>query len=129
MASLIDAVKGHPRTTIAARRLTGATAAKRKSRRDTMGGLHSILSSFFFLAVLTQPSGAQRFPANPITMVVPYAPGGHEDVAALVWQALIAHALGQPVAIYERPGRAGLLAGSYVAHSHADGQGLSNGSS
>ena len=39
-----------------------------------MGGFRSILSIFFCLAVLTQPSIAQRFPAKPITMVVPYAP-------------------------------------------------------
>src|SRR6185295_13039103 len=117
MASLIDAVKGHPRTTIAARRLTRRTAAKRKSRRNAMGGLHSILSSFFFLAVLTQPSVAQRFPAKPITMVVPYAPGGNVDVTARVLQAAIGDALGQPVVIENRPGGAGLIAGDYVARA------------
>lgn len=82
-----------------------------------MGGLRSILSSFFFLAVLTQPSVAQRFPAKPITMVVPYAPGGNVDVTARVLQAAIGDALGQPVVIENRPGGAGLIAGDYVARA------------
>src|SRR3954469_11116318 len=104
------------------------TAAKRKSRRDTMGGLRSILSSFFFLAVLTQPSVAQRFPAKPITMVVPYAPGGNVDVTARVLQAAIGDALGQPVVIEIRPGGAGLIAGDYVARADPDGHTLLVGS-
>jgi tripartite-type tricarboxylate transporter receptor subunit TctC len=93
-----------------------------------MGGLRSILSSFFFLAVLTQPSVAQRFPAKPITMVVPYAPGGNVDVTARVLQAAIGDALGQPVVIENRPGGAGLIAGDYVARADPDGHTLLVGS-
>ena len=93
-----------------------------------MGGFRSILSSFFFLAVLTQPSVAQRFPAKPITMVVPYAPGGNVDVTARVLQAAIGDALGQPVVIENRPGGAGLIAGDYVARADPDGHTLLVGS-
>jgi tripartite-type tricarboxylate transporter receptor subunit TctC len=49
----------------------------------TMHGLRFVLSTLF-LAVLTQPSAAQQFPSKPITMVVPYAPGGNVDVTARV---------------------------------------------
>ena len=93
-----------------------------------MGGFRSILSIFFCLAVLTQPSVAQRFPAKPITMVVPYASGGNVDVTARVLQAAIGDALGQPVVIENRPGGAGLIAGDYVARADPDGHTLLVGS-
>src|SRR4029453_10311126 len=77
---------------------------------------------------LTQPSVAQRFPAKPITMVVPYAPGGNVDVTSRVLQAAIGDALGQPVVIENRPGGAGLIAGDYVARAEPDGHTLLVGS-
>ena len=83
--------------------------------------MRSILSSFFCLAVLTQPSVAQQFPAKP-AMVVPYAPGGNV-VSPRVLQAAIGDALGQPV-VMNRPGGAGLIAGDYVARADPDGRTL-----
>ena len=85
-----------------------------------MHGLRFVLSTLF-LAILTQPSAAQQFPSKPITMVVPYAPGGNVDVTARVLQAAIGDALGQPVVIENRPGGAGLIAGDYVARADPDG--------
>ena len=92
-----------------------------------MHGLRFVLSTLF-LAVLTQPSAAQQFPSKPITMVVPYAPGGNVDVTARVLQAAIGDALGQPVVIEIRPGGAGLIAGDYVARADPDGHTLFVGS-
>ena len=92
-----------------------------------MHGLRFVLGTFF-LAALTQPSAAQQFPSKPITMVVPYAPGGNVDVTARVLQAAIGDALGQPVVIENRPGGAGLIAGDYVARADPDGHTLFVGS-
>ena len=92
-----------------------------------MHGLRFVLSTLF-LAVLTQPCAAQQFPSKPITMVVPYAPGGNVDVTARVLQAAIGDALGQPVVIENRPGGAGLIAGDYVARADPDGHTLFVGS-
>ncbi|MGZ3296024.1 MAG: Bug family tripartite tricarboxylate transporter substrate binding protein, partial [Xanthobacteraceae bacterium] len=68
-----------------------------------MRSLRVVLSTVF-LTVLIQPAAAQSFPSKPITMVVPYAPGGNVDVTARVLQAAIGDALGQPVVIENRPG-------------------------
>ena len=92
-----------------------------------MGGLRVILG-VVALVVLTKPAAAQQFPAKPITMVVPYAPGGNVDVTARVLQAAIGAALGQPVVIENRPGGAGLIAGDYVARAEPDGHTLLVGS-
>jgi len=85
-----------------------------------MDGLRLVLS-VVALTVLTQPSAAQQFPTKPITMVVPYAPGGNVDVTARVLQAAIGDAP-------NRPGGAGLIAGDYVARAEPDGHTLLVGS-
>lgn len=92
-----------------------------------MRSLRVVLSTVF-LSVLIQPAAAQPFPSKPITMVVPYAPGGNVDVTARVLQAAIGDALGQPVVIENRPGGAGLIAGDYVARADPDGHTLFVGS-
>jgi len=87
-----------------------------------------VVVSTVFLSVLIQPAAAQSFPSKPVTMVVPYAPGGNVDVTARVLQAAIGDALGQPVVIENRPGGAGLIAGDYVARADPDGHTLFVGS-
>jgi tripartite-type tricarboxylate transporter receptor subunit TctC len=79
-------------------------------------------------AILVLPASAQQFPVKPVTMVVPYAPGGNVDVSARVLQAAIGDALGQPIVIEHRPGGGGLIAGDYVARSVPDGHTLLVGS-
>src|SRR5882762_3226334 len=92
-----------------------------------MNGLRLILSVVLWAAA-THASSAQQFPSKPITMIVPYAPGGNVDVSARVLQAAIGDALGQPVVIENRPGGAGLIAGDYVARAEPDGHTLLVGS-
>ncbi len=88
----------------------------------------SIVFSFAFLAAPALPSAAQQYPSKPITMIVPYAPGGNVDVSTRVLQAAIGDALGQPIVIEHRPGGAGLIAGDYVARAAPDGHTLLVGS-
>lgn len=62
---------------------------------------------------LMQP--ALAFPDRPLTMVVPYAPGGPIDVLARVLAPEISAILGQPVTIDTRPGAGGNVGAAYVA--------------
>ncbi len=80
------------------------------------------------LAVPTAPCHAQQFPTKPITMVVPYAPGGNVDISTRVLQAAIGNGLGQPIIIENRPGAGGTIAGEYVARAEPDGHTLFIGS-
>lgn len=96
-----------------------------------MCGLRLVLSvvlGIVFSAALALPSAAQQYPSKPVTMIVPYAPGGNVDVSARALQAAIGDALGQPIVIEHRPGGGGLIAGDYVARAAPDGHTLLVGS-
>ena len=78
-----------------------------------------LLAALLLLPVASQ---AQTFPERPLTLVVPFAPGGTIDVLARVLAPELSAALGQPVAIDTRPGAGGNVGAAYVAQqSRPDG--------
>jgi tripartite-type tricarboxylate transporter receptor subunit TctC len=64
---------------------------------------------------------AQGYPARPIRMVVPLAPGGGNDTIARLIGQKIQGPLGQQVVIENRPGAAGLIGADIVAKAPPDG--------
>jgi tripartite-type tricarboxylate transporter receptor subunit TctC len=64
---------------------------------------------------------AQGFPNKPITIVVPYPPGGTTDVLARVLQEPLQKLLGQTVIIDNKPGASAILGTKLVARMPADG--------
>jgi len=64
---------------------------------------------------------AQSYPAKPIHMIVPYAPGGPTDILARAVGQHLAEALGQPVIIDNRPGASGNVGTAQAAKLPADG--------
>src|SRR6266571_8314880 len=70
-------------------------------------------------AVVAAP--AQTFPNRPITLVVPFPPGGSTGIVARVIGDKMSETLGQPVVIDNRPGAGGLTGGRSVAKGAPDG--------
>ncbi|MGO4329309.1 Bug family tripartite tricarboxylate transporter substrate binding protein [Cupriavidus sp. 2TAF22] len=64
---------------------------------------------------------SKDYPAKPITVIVPYAPGGQGDVFARLIGERLARALGQPVVVDNRPGASGALGSRLVARAPGDG--------
>jgi tripartite-type tricarboxylate transporter receptor subunit TctC len=64
---------------------------------------------------------AQEFPARPIKLVVPQAPGSGADVVARLLADSMSKQLGQPVVVDNRPGANGLIASQAVAKEAPDG--------
>ncbi len=66
-------------------------------------------------------SRAQGYPDHPITLVVPYAPGGQTDTMARILAAKLGERLKTIVVVENRGGATGSIAASAVARSRADG--------
>ena len=73
------------------------------------------------LAVLTATAQAQSYPNRPITMVVPFAPGGVADITARPFAAVAQKLLGQPMVVENRAGAGGTLGVDAVAKASSDG--------
>jgi tripartite-type tricarboxylate transporter receptor subunit TctC len=74
------------------------------------------------LVVLSAASAqAQNYPAKPIHILVPYAPGGITDIAARIVGAKLTEAWGQQVVVENKPGGNGFIAMTAGAKAAADG--------
>ncbi len=78
------------------------------------------------LLVLAAPSirAQQAFPTEPVTIVVPYAPGGITDTLARIVAERLGPRLGVPIVIDNRSGAGGVIGAQTVARSKPDGQTL-----
>jgi tripartite-type tricarboxylate transporter receptor subunit TctC len=71
---------------------------------------------------LTAPAAAAAdFPSRPITLVIPFPPGGATDVNGRVIAQRLAKELGQPVIIENRAGAGTVVGASYVSKAAPDG--------
>lgn len=66
------------------------------------------------------PVLSQTYPTRPITLVVPFAAGGGNDIVARVVAEKIGRTLGQRVVVENRPGAAGTVGTLHVAKSAPD---------
>ena len=73
------------------------------------------------LAVLSSAAAAQDYPAHPITMVVPFPPGGVADIVGRPLAAVMQKSLKQPVVVVNRTGAGGVVGMASVAKAQADG--------
>jgi tripartite-type tricarboxylate transporter receptor subunit TctC len=65
--------------------------------------------------------GAQAWPAKPVRLIVPFAPGGTTDIVARVVGERLGRELGQSAIIENRVGGGGTVGADYVAKSPPDG--------
>lgn len=68
------------------------------------------------------------FPDRPITLVVPWAPGGSTDILARAIGDQLSRSMGQPVVVENRPGASGNIGSNAVAKAKPDGYTLLVGS-
>jgi tripartite-type tricarboxylate transporter receptor subunit TctC len=64
---------------------------------------------------------AQKYPAKPVRVIVPFAPGGGSDITARQFSAKLSEYLGQQFVVDNRGGAAGLIGMELTARAPADG--------
>jgi tripartite-type tricarboxylate transporter receptor subunit TctC len=87
--------------------------------RRTRAAFMLALAALF--AAVAAPVGAQTWPARPIKLIVPHAPGGVTDVVARLVAQPLGEALGQSVIVENKPGASGLVGTESAASAAPDG--------
>ena len=64
---------------------------------------------------------AQSYPSRPITLIIPFAVGGSNDIVGRTIGKKLADAWGQPVVVENRSGAGGVIGSSAVAAAPPDG--------
>jgi tripartite-type tricarboxylate transporter receptor subunit TctC len=84
--------------------------------------LRNILRAGALIAALgAAAASAQDYPTRPITLVVPFPPGGSTTIVARIVADKMSEALGQSIVIDNRGGAGGTVGSRAVAKSPADG--------
>jgi putative tricarboxylic transport membrane protein len=82
----------------------------------------SILLTFVCAAfAVTHPALAQPYPSKPVRIIVPYTPGGSNDVLGRMVAKHMQEALKQPFIVENKPGAAGQIGAEAAAKSAPDG--------
>ena len=79
----------------------------------------SILGAF--LVLVSGGALADTYPARPIRMIVPWAPGGGSEISARIMSLKLAELLGVTIVIDTRPGAASMLGTQLAARAQPDG--------
>jgi tripartite-type tricarboxylate transporter receptor subunit TctC len=73
------------------------------------------------VALLPLAAAAADYPTKPLHLIVPFAPGGGNDLLARLISTYLGTGLGQQVVVDNRPGASGITATDIVAKSAPDG--------
>jgi tripartite-type tricarboxylate transporter receptor subunit TctC len=74
-----------------------------------------------FLSFFILPHAWAAYPEKPVTLVVPFAPGGSNDIVARQLAKQLTAQWGQPVIIENKPGAGTAIGAAYVAKQRNDG--------
>ncbi len=73
------------------------------------------------LATLASVAAAQSYPARPVRLIIPFPPGGSNDIVGRMIAAQLGDRLGQQVVVDNRGGAGGTIGTELAAKSQADG--------
>ncbi len=90
-------------------------------RRTFMNRRHIIAATAAAILAGTLPAGAQTYPTRPITMIIPFAPGGPTDVVARIVAEAMSKNLGQSVVIENVAGAGGTTGSTRLTQQQPDG--------
>lgn len=83
--------------------------------------LPAAASFAFAMLVLTNLAAAQDYPTRPVRLIIPFPPGGSNDVVGRLVATHLSDRLGKQVVVDNRGGAGGVIGTEAVAKSPADG--------
>ena len=86
-----------------------------------MKQIHRIAGAALVFAFWSAVTSAQSYPTKPITIVVPYAPGGVTDVLSRIFAQKLSEQMGKQVTVENKPGAGGNIGTDFVARAAPDG--------
>jgi tripartite-type tricarboxylate transporter receptor subunit TctC len=91
---------------------------RRREFIASIGGAAALLAA----SILTSgTASAQTYPSRPITLIVPYPPGGATDAIARIIQDGMSQSLGQQIVVDNIGGAGGMIAAARAARAAPDG--------
>jgi tripartite-type tricarboxylate transporter receptor subunit TctC len=81
----------------------------------------SLVGALLLGIAFAASASAQNYPNRPITMIVPFAPGGLTDVPARMVAALMAETIGQNIVVENKTGGSGVVGGQFAVRAAPDG--------
>jgi tripartite-type tricarboxylate transporter receptor subunit TctC len=101
--------------------LNPMTLAARAGAVFTSVCMISFLGALAGTGFVTHTAAADAYPARPIRLIIPFPPGGSNDVVGRVIATQLSERLGQPVVVDNRGGAGGLIGSEQAARADPDG--------
>src|SRR4029453_1148747 len=98
-----------------------ADSVRTNNNRETPMWIARCLAAVLALVAAAAPLSAQEYPAKPVRVIVPTAPGGMADILARLFAQKFGEKTQQPIIVENKTGAGGVIAADYVAKSPADG--------
>src|SRR5690349_3617811 len=81
-----------------------------------------VFAAFFACSICAAGAAwSQAFPAKPVRVIVPFPPGGANDIVARIVFSKVTEQMGQQFIIENRAGAGGTIGSALVAQSKPDG--------
>jgi len=79
------------------------------------------LAAIAALSLAGNALAADAYPSKPVTLIVPFPPGGAVDIVGRAVAQKLSKDIGQPVIVENKPGANGVVGAEFVARAQPDG--------